>query len=277
MFQARIPRSETPGPVAKSILSRAIREFFSRNVPHLDQSLGQPPDPQEQQHPVVVPTRRLRTISIFGAKGTWTQLTSWRMGSRQGNRAGRETRRVYFTGKRETPLEQHAYGLDFANPRNIKLLTESGWWNTATMDDSAHRMIVTRSNTQQPQQVYLADASGRRLFWVEENRLDADHRLRALSRTSRKDHLLGPSPPPDGSLLYFKILAPPPAAGSPVPRLHVSLRRPRRRSSGRQSLGWSARTIPRLTRMDSVCDRQPRHAPKEAKPSRTGSTTIWAM
>jgi dipeptidyl-peptidase-4 len=154
-------------------------------------------------------------------EGTWTQLTRgpWEVDKVIG--LDEKLGRVYFTGNRETPLEEHVYALDLANPRNLKRLTESGWWNTAAMDEGAHRLIVSRSNTQQPQQVYLADASGRRLFWVEENRLDGDHPYAPyLARHARTT--FGTVSAADGSLLYFKILTPPlvPAHRYPVFMFH---------------------------------------------------------
>ena len=45
---------------------------------------------------------------------------------------------------------------------------------------AATRALVTRSNPGQPSQVYLADAAGQRLAWIEENRLDAVASLCAL-------------------------------------------------------------------------------------------------
>jgi dipeptidyl-peptidase-4 len=154
-------------------------------------------------------------------QGTWTQLTRgpWEVDRVIG--LDEKLGRVYFTGNRETPLEQHAYALDLANPRNAKRLTESGWWNTATMDEAAHRMIVTRSNTQQPSQVYLADATGKRVFWVEENSLGADHPY-APYRAHQARTAFGTVAAADGSLLYFKILTPPllPAHRYPVFMIH---------------------------------------------------------
>jgi dipeptidyl-peptidase-4 len=154
-------------------------------------------------------------------QGTWTQLTRgpWEVDKVIG--LDEKLGRVYFTGNRETPLEQHAYALDLAHPGNVKRLTESGWWNTATMAESAHRMIVTRSNTQQPQQVYLADAAGRRLFWIEENRLGADHPY-APYLVSHAKTAFGTLCAADGSVLYFKILTPAllPAHRYPVFMIH---------------------------------------------------------
>ena len=57
-------------------------------------------------------------------KGSWTQLTRgpWEVDKVVG--LDEKLGRVYFTGNRETPLEQQVYALDLANPRNLRLLTE---------------------------------------------------------------------------------------------------------------------------------------------------------
>ncbi len=153
-------------------------------------------------------------------KGSWTQLTRgpWEVDKVVG--LDEERGRVYFTGNRETPLEQQVYALDLANPRNLRLLTENGWWNSATMDKSARRMVVTRSNSQQPPQVYLADTSGRRLFWVEENRLGPDHPYAPyLAHHARTT--FGTIPAADGTPLYYKILTPPLQPGHRYPVLMI--------------------------------------------------------
>ena len=153
-------------------------------------------------------------------KGHWTQLTRgpWEVNKVVG--VDEKLGRVYFTGNRETPLEQQVYALDFANPRNLRLLTENGWWNSATMDESARRMVVTRSNPQQPPQVYLADTSGRRLFWVEENRLGPEHPYAPyLAHHARTT--FGTIPAADGTALYYKILTPPLQPGHRYPVLMI--------------------------------------------------------
>ena len=71
--------------------------------------------------------------------------------------------RLYFLGNKDDVLEQQLYSVDLAQPERITRLTERGWWNSAVMDDAATRLIVTRSNPNQPAQVYLADAAGKRI------------------------------------------------------------------------------------------------------------------
>ena len=153
-------------------------------------------------------------------KGHWTQLTRgpWEVEKVVG--VDEKLGQVYFTGNRETPLEQQVYVLDLANPRNLRLLTENGWWNSAAMDESARRMVVTRSNPQQPPQVYLADTSGRRLFWVEENRLGPDHPY-APYLAHHVRSTFGTIPAADGTPLYYKILTPPLQPGRRYPVLMI--------------------------------------------------------
>jgi dipeptidyl-peptidase-4 len=107
--------------------------------------------------------------------GKWTQLTSgkWEVGKVAGvdERAGR----VYFTGTLHHPDEQHLYWTSIKKAGKPVRVTETGWNNSADMDAAATRAIVFRSNPNHPSQVYLADAGGRRLAWIEENRLDASH------------------------------------------------------------------------------------------------------
>jgi dipeptidyl-peptidase-4 len=109
------------------------------------------------------------------ASGQWTPITSgdWVMTGLVGvDEAGH---RLFFTGNKSGALEQHVYSVDYLRPGEPKRLTELGYWNAAAADKYATRLLVTRSSTEQPTQVYLADTSGKRIAWVEEDRLDANH------------------------------------------------------------------------------------------------------
>jgi dipeptidyl-peptidase-4 len=108
--------------------------------------------------------------------GKWTQLTrgNWEVHEIEGvdEKAGR----IYFTGTVDHPDEQHLYWTSLSRPGKPNRVTEAGWHtNDAAMDGSANRALIFRSNPSHPPQVYLADAGGRRLAWIEENRLDASH------------------------------------------------------------------------------------------------------
>lgn len=127
-----------------------------------------------------------------------------------------KAKRVYFTGTAETPIEQQLYWVSYARPGAPVRLTERGWYNNAVMDKGATHALVTRSNTAQPSQTYLADSSGRRLAWVEENALNASHPY-APYLDSHVLPAFGSISGPDGSKLYYRMLSPPRVPGRRYP------------------------------------------------------------
>ena len=149
------------------------------------------------------------------AGGKWTQLTSgkWMVNKVVGvDEAGA---RVYFTGNRESPIEQQLYAVPLAGGP-VTLLTEPGWWNGVTMSRDASRAIVARSNANQPEQIYLADAQGQRLRWIEENRVEGDHPYAPYLAAHVKP-VFGTIRAADGSLLQTKLLMPRLAEGEKAP------------------------------------------------------------
>lgn len=139
--------------------------------------------------------------------GQWTQLTSGDWAVKEVVGVDQAKGRVYFLGNRETPVEQHLYAVDIAKPGKIVRLTEAGWWNTAVMDRGATRAIVVRSSPSQPEQVYLADANGKRLAWIEENALRPGHPYAAFVG-SHVAPQFGTLKAADGSVLHYKLLTP---------------------------------------------------------------------
>jgi dipeptidyl-peptidase-4 len=148
--------------------------------------------------------------------GRWTQLTrgDWAVGRIAGvdERAGR----IYFIGNRDTPLENQLYWVDLARGGAPHRVTEAGWWNNAEMDEGATRALVTRSNPAQPAQTYLADASGRRIAWIEENRLDAAHPYGPFL-ASHVGPVFGTIRASDGTELHYRMLSPPREPGRRYP------------------------------------------------------------
>lgn len=109
--------------------------------------------------------------------GRFTQLTRgpWAVEKLVGvdERSGR----LFFTGFADGTVEQHLYALDFRDPGKPERLTAPGSWNDAVMDNAASRALVTTAMPRQPKQIWLADARGRRLVWVEENAVSGGHPL----------------------------------------------------------------------------------------------------
>jgi dipeptidyl-peptidase-4 len=148
--------------------------------------------------------------------GKWTQLTrgDWAVGEVAG--VDEKNHRLYFTGTQETPLEEQLYWIRTDRPSKPVRVTESGWWNGAVMDKGATHALITRSNTTQPNQTYLADADGHRLAWVEENRLDASHPY-APYLDSHVAPVFGTIRGPDGSELHYRMISPPRVPGKRYP------------------------------------------------------------
>jgi len=125
--------------------------------------------------------------------------------------------RVFFLGNKDGVLERHLYSVDYRKGGAITRLTEAGWWNEATMDPSGTRAIVKRSNTGQPAQTYLADATGKRIAWVNENAVTAaDHPYNAYLPAHR-ERTFGTIKAADGSTLHWEMITPKMEPGKKYP------------------------------------------------------------
>ncbi|MFW2852392.1 DPP IV N-terminal domain-containing protein [Sphingomonas sp. TX0543] len=138
--------------------------------------------------------------------GKWTRLTSgdWVVTGLVG--VDDASGRIFFTGNRDGVLEQHLYALD-TRTHAITRLTQAGWWNSASADGAASRFIITRSNAGQPPQTYLADATGKRLSWINENAVGGAHPYAPYLAAQRPTEF-GTLKADDGTTLYWKMIAP---------------------------------------------------------------------
>lgn len=150
------------------------------------------------------------------ASGKWTALTKgdWVVQSLLG--VDEAKGRLFFTGNKDGVLEQHLYSVDIAHPNQITRLTEAGWWNNGTMDEAATRMIVSRSSPTQPTQVYLADATGKRLSWINENAVVPGHPYYPYLAAHQQTRF-GTIKAEDGTDLYYEMITPPLEPGKKYP------------------------------------------------------------
>jgi dipeptidyl-peptidase-4 len=150
------------------------------------------------------------------ANGHWTQLTrgDWVVGNLSG--VDETNHRLFFTGNKDGVLEQHLYSIDYLSPGEPKLLTELAYWNDAVMDKAGTRLLITRSAPRVPPQVYLADTSGKRIAWVEENKLDIHHPY-ADYMASHQPVAYGTLKAADGSTLFWEMVRPPLVKGRKYP------------------------------------------------------------
>jgi dipeptidyl-peptidase-4 len=148
--------------------------------------------------------------------GRWTQLTRGQWAVEKVAGIDEKARRIYFTGTAETPIEQQLYWVSYGHPAAPVRVTERGWHSSAVMDKDATHALITRSNPSQPSQTYLADGSGKRLAWVEQNAVNASHPYGPYLDS----HVLptfGSITGPDGSKLYYRMLSPPRVPGKRYP------------------------------------------------------------
>ena len=150
------------------------------------------------------------------ANGQWSTISrgDWVMTGLVG--VNETQHRLFFTGNKDGVLEQHVYSIDYLHPGEPQRLTEPGYWNAAEADKQATRLLVTRSSPDQPPQTYLGDGSGKRITWIEEDRLDSSHPY-APYLSAHRQIRFGTLKAADGTTLYWEMITPPLKAGKKYP------------------------------------------------------------
>lgn len=141
------------------------------------------------------------------AKGKWTQLTKgdWVVAGLRG--VDQDSGKLFFTATKDGVLAQQLYALDYRKGGQPARLTDLAFDNRATSDSKGHTLLISRSSPSQPTQSYIADPAGKRLAWVEENTIDADHPYAPYLAS----HVLpeyGTIKAEDGSELHWLMLKP---------------------------------------------------------------------
>ncbi len=140
-------------------------------------------------------------------QGKWRQLTKgpWVVTGLAG--VDESAGRVYFTATRDDVLATNVYALNLSIPGKVERLGEPGYAHSAAMDRSGQTLLITRSAQNQPPQVYIADGKGKRLAWVEENRLNASHPY-APYLASHRAATFGTIKAKDGTELHWRMITP---------------------------------------------------------------------
>jgi dipeptidyl-peptidase-4 len=117
--------------------------------------------------------------------------------------------RIFFMATLKSPLERQLYvvDLDDGPKRPPVALTSGDGWNNVTMTRDARRFLLGYSDPEQPPQVSLHDATGKRLAWLVENRMDGTHPYAPyLDRHVLPEY--GTLPAADGTPLYWQLHKP---------------------------------------------------------------------
>jgi dipeptidyl-peptidase-4 len=141
------------------------------------------------------------------SRGLLRQLTS---GSWAVDRlAGVDEQRglVYFSGRRDTPLERHLYRVPLDGNGAIERLSQREGMHEITLAGDQQTYLDRFSASLQPPQVSLHRVDGERLAWIEENALQPGHPLAPYA-----DELVEPEfgvlENDGGDKLYYRLFRP---------------------------------------------------------------------
>ncbi len=125
--------------------------------------------------------------------------------------------RLYFSGRKDTPLESHIYVVPLDSEESaatITRITELGAYHDATFSSDASIFIDRFSTVNSPFQVSLNDASGERITWLEENKVEKGHPLYTYMDSWAKPEF-GDIKTKDGATLKYRIYKPESAVENP--------------------------------------------------------------
>ncbi len=114
---------------------------------------------------------------------------------------------VYFQATRESPLERHVYVTALDGSGEPKRLTAEPGWHLATFAEDGSLFVDRFESPETPPQVSVHGPDGRRIGFIEENRLDESHPyFPYLAQHSPPE--FGELTAADGQTLYFRMNKP---------------------------------------------------------------------
>ncbi|GAC06320.1 S9 family peptidase [Paraglaciecola chathamensis] len=113
---------------------------------------------------------------------------------------------IYFTGRANTPLEQHIYTVSIAGG-DIKKLSQRRGTHVPSFSDDASVYVDKFSTVNTPWQVSLHQADGKHLAWLNENAIKGSHPLEAL-QSDWVEPTLDSFVSDDGTELYYRLYEP---------------------------------------------------------------------
>jgi dipeptidyl-peptidase-4 len=118
-----------------------------------------------------------------------------------------KTGMVYFTGRKDTPLESHLYSVPLFKKGEIKRLTESGAFHNVVVAKDGKTFIDSMSSDIVPTSVALRSIKGDFITWLERNEVNKDHPL-----SQYVDELVKPQygtlTAEDGQTLHYRLFKP---------------------------------------------------------------------
>jgi dipeptidyl-peptidase-4 len=114
---------------------------------------------------------------------------------------------VRFEAALDTPLEMRLYETSYRRPGTPRALTPAGGvWDTTSAEGGA--FVGTYQDPRTPPRTALYDRTGKRLRWIEENRLDDSHPYAPFLAGHRTPEF-GTLIAADGQTLHYSLTTPP--------------------------------------------------------------------
>ncbi len=114
---------------------------------------------------------------------------------------------VYFTGSLTSPLEKHLYRLNYQQGGSPEKISKREGFHAITMDGSASHYIDQWSDRNHPPQTSLHKATGERVVWLNENKVDRDHPYYPYAK-NHLDNEFGTLTAEDGHTLHYRMIKP---------------------------------------------------------------------
>ncbi|WP_288131187.1 DPP IV N-terminal domain-containing protein [Microbulbifer sp.] len=115
--------------------------------------------------------------------------------------------KVYFTGRKDTPLERHLYVANLDGSGEVEKISRRAGMHRIAFAKDASGYIDTYSNPTTPAQVSLHSADGERVTWLQENKVEQGHPLFPYVSDWIEPEF-GTIDAPEGHTLYYRMYKP---------------------------------------------------------------------
>lgn len=113
---------------------------------------------------------------------------------------------LYFTGRKDTPLERHLYKVSLKGG-DVTRLSETGFDHALVMAKDGSSFIDSFSNVTTPNKVALRALNGKVLTWLEQNTLDEHHALTPYHSELNAPRF-GTLQAEDGQVMHYRMFEP---------------------------------------------------------------------
>ncbi|MBQ4833902.1 S9 family peptidase [Pseudoalteromonas sp. MMG010] len=114
---------------------------------------------------------------------------------------------IYFSGRKDTPLESHLYTTTLFKKGDIKRITEQGQYHNIVLAKDNKTFIDTSSSVNKPNSAALRKVNGEFITWLEENKLDSKHPLSPfLADLAEPEY--GTIKADDGQIMHYRLFKP---------------------------------------------------------------------